>query len=212
MYKLKRLVAPLASVASILALSLVAVSSALAGQPVTQSLSPPPPPWLTCKAVGTGTICEGTVSYSYSGEDTGIACGSGAGSFEILDSATVTDRDTDRYDANGQLVEVLKHETYSSGQFSNSGSGAAVPYTSNVTTTITFPGTNALLVFRGEMNLTAPGLGAVALNAGRLVDLFNDQGDNILFEAGPHSLFPDLYLYGDTSVVPRLCAALGGTA
>jgi hypothetical protein len=209
MYKLKHLVALLAAVASILTLSLVAASSAVAGQPVSQSLSPPPPPWWTCKAVGTGTICEGTASDSYSGEDTGIACGSGASSFEILDSATVTDRDTARYDANGQIFELVKHETYSSAQFSNSVSAATLPYTSTVTITDTFPGTNVLLVSRGEMNFTSPGLGAVALNAGRLIDLFNDQGDNILFEAGPHSLFPDLYLYGDTSVIPRLCAALG---
>jgi len=186
-------------------------SSAVAGQPVSQSLDPPPASWWTCKAVGNGTICGGTASYSYSAEDTGIGCGSGASSFEILDSATVTDRDTARYDADGQLVELVKHETYSSAQLSNSVTGATLPYTSNATSTGTFPGTDLLLVTRGEMNFTAPGLGAVALNAGRLVDLFNEEGDNILFEAGPHSLFPDLYLYGDTSVVPRLCAALGGT-
>ena len=46
------------TVAVIAALGLA--SSAVAGQPVNQSLSPPPPPWLTCKAVGTGTICDGT--------------------------------------------------------------------------------------------------------------------------------------------------------
>ena len=209
MFHLRHLMMIAATAAVIGALGLA--SSAVAGQPVSQSLNPPPSSWWTCKAVGNGTICEGTASYSYSGEDTGIACGSGAGSFEILDSATVTDRDTARYDANGQLVELVKHETYSSAQFSNSVSGATLPYTSNVTSTGTFPGTDLVLVIRGEMNFTAPGLGAVALNAGRLVDLFNDEGDNILFDAGPHSLFPDLYLYGDTSVVPRLCAALGGT-
>jgi hypothetical protein len=192
--------------------SLILGSSALASPPVTQMLNPPPAPWWTCNAVGNGTICDGTVSFSYSGEDTGIACGSGAGSFEILDGATDTVRITARYDANGNLTELDRHERYSSAQFSNSVSGAALPYTSNVATTFTFPGTNALLVIRGEMNFTAPGLGAVALNAGRLIDLFNDQGDNILFEAGPHSLFPDFYLYGDTSVVQRLCAALGATA
>ena len=209
MFQLKRLVAVTGAAALMGALALV--SQAGAGRPVSQTLNPPPPPWWTCKAVGNGTICEGTASYSYGPDDTGIACGSGGGAFDILDSATVTDRVTAAYDANGDLKEVVKHETYSSAQFSNPLTGATLPYTSHVTITSTFPGVDLLQVVRGETNFTAPGLGAVALNAGRLVDFFNGD-DNILFDAGPHSLFPDLYLYGDTSVVQRLCVALGSTA
>jgi hypothetical protein len=196
-----RLIGMTAAAAAVAVLALV--PAAFAGQPVTQTLNPPPAPEWTCKAVGNGTICTATASYSYGPEDTGIACSS----FEILDAATVTDRVTARYDANGNLVEVVKHETSDSAQFTNSVTGAALPYRSNVTITNTFPGENVLSVARGQMNFTASGFGAVALNAGRLVDLF-DGNDNILFEAGPHSLFPDLYLYGDTSVVDRLCAAL----
>jgi hypothetical protein len=197
--------------AGAVAVALSLASSAAAGQPVSQTLNPPPPPWWTCKAVGNGTICEGTASYSYGPDDTGLACGSGAGAFDILDSATVTDRVAVRYDANGDIVEMVKHETYSSAAFSNPLTGATLPYRSNVTITNTFPGYDLLQVIRGETNFTAPGLGAVALNAGRLVDFFNGD-DNILFEAGPHSLFPDLFLYGDTSVVERLCTALGAAA
>jgi hypothetical protein len=210
MYKLKRLWLAFVGSATLLG-SLLLASAAFAGQPVTQTLNPPPAPWWTCKAVGNGTICEGTASYSYGPDDTGIACGSGAGAFDILDSATVTDRVTANYDVNGNLTEMVKHETYSSAQFTNPLTGATLPYTSHVNIRNTFPGFDVLQVASGETNFTAPGLGAVALNAGRLIDFFNGN-DNILFEAGPHSLFPDLYLYGDTSVVQRLCAALGATA
>ena len=43
--------------------ALILVSAGLAGQPVTQTLNPPPPAWQTCKTVGEGTICEGTLSF-----------------------------------------------------------------------------------------------------------------------------------------------------
>jgi hypothetical protein len=209
MYKLKRLSVAFGASAALLG-SLLLAPFAFAGQPVTQTLNPPPAPWWTCMAVGNGTTCTGTASYSYGTDDTGIACGSGAGAFDILDSATVTDRVTARYDANGNLSQTVKHETYSSAQFSNPLTGATLPYTSHVNITNTFVGSDVLGISSGETNFTAPGLGAVALNAGRLIDFFNGD-DSILFDAGPHSLFPDLYLYGDTSVVQRLCAALGGT-
>ena len=67
---------------------LVLVSSALGGQPVTQTLNPPPPPWQTCKAVGDGTICEGTNVESDGPYDTGTVCGSGATAFDIYDTST----------------------------------------------------------------------------------------------------------------------------
>ena len=40
--------------------ALAAASGGIAGQPVTQTLNPPPPSYYTCMAVGQGTICEGT--------------------------------------------------------------------------------------------------------------------------------------------------------
>jgi hypothetical protein len=207
MNKVKHMLIGIASTA-LVAAALGLPSSALAGQPVSQTLNPPPPPWWTCMTVGSGTICQGTATDSYSNQDTGISCGSGAGAFDVLDSATVTDRVTARYDASGDLVQVVKHETYSGAEFSNPLKGAAVGYTSHVVTTNTFPGSDVLSVSRGELNVTAPGFGAVLLNTGRLIDFFNGD-DTVLFDAGPHSLFPDYYLYGDTSVVQRLCAALG---
>jgi len=77
------------TIASVCAAGALALASAgIAGQPVTQTLNPPPLPWQTCKAVGDGTICEGTNVESYGPVDTGIVCGSGASAFDIYDAAT----------------------------------------------------------------------------------------------------------------------------
>ena len=40
--------------------ALVLVPSSLAGQPVTQTLTPPPPQGYACMAVGSGAICQRT--------------------------------------------------------------------------------------------------------------------------------------------------------
>src|SRR5215472_5027614 len=56
--------------------------TAFAGQPVTQTLNPPPPLFETCKTVGKRVICDGARTESYGPDDTGIACGSGAGAFD----------------------------------------------------------------------------------------------------------------------------------
>jgi hypothetical protein len=62
--------------------------TAFAGQPVTQTLNPPPPSFETCKTVGKRVICDGARTESYGPDDTGIACGSGAGAFDIFDQGT----------------------------------------------------------------------------------------------------------------------------
>ena len=50
---------------TLLVVTVVARTGA-AGQPATQTLDPPPPSFLACKAVGGGTICSGTRSFAYS--------------------------------------------------------------------------------------------------------------------------------------------------
>ena len=62
--------------------------TAFAGQPVTQTLNPPPPSFETCKTVGKRVICDGARTESYGPDDTGIACGSGAGTLDIFDQGT----------------------------------------------------------------------------------------------------------------------------
>ena len=40
--------------------AMICVPSTFGGQPATQTLTPPPPSFETCKAVGGGTICSGS--------------------------------------------------------------------------------------------------------------------------------------------------------
>ena len=67
--------------------------------------------WQTCKTVGEGTICEGTVSFSYGPIDTGLTCGSGASAFDIFDSATESELARRFYDENGDLMRACASPT-----------------------------------------------------------------------------------------------------
>jgi hypothetical protein len=187
---------------------LMLAPSAFAGQPVTQTLTPPPPSYETCRAVGSGTICQGAISVSYGPEDTGIVCGSGASAFDIFDAGTYDRHAARYYDQNGNLTGRVKHDQYTSAQFSNPLTGATVPYTQSNTTTdvLAVPGdlSSATETNVGEGNFTVPHLGAVFLNAGRTVTA---PGGSLEFEAGPQGFVT--YFDGDASVLQPLCAALG---
>src|SRR5439155_4515204 len=108
--------------------ALALVPSALAGQPVTQTLTPPPPSFYTCMAVGSGTICHGTISESSGPEQTGLVCGSGAEAFNAWQTASFDERAARYYDGDGNLTRrVLRDEV--SGQFINPSTGTVVPWT-----------------------------------------------------------------------------------
>ena len=113
-------------------------AAAQAGQPVTQTLNPPPPPYETCKAVGDGTICQGTTTFAYGPIDTAdegppLVCGSGSGTFDIFDSAAGNSLARRVYDANGNLVRRVRYDQVTDGQNINPLTGAVVPYTSRLT-------------------------------------------------------------------------------
>src|SRR5436190_20792757 len=96
--------------------ALALTSAGFAGQPVTQTLNPPPPPWQSCKAVGDGTICEGTNVESYGPIDTAdesapLVCGSGAGAFDIFDAATDDYSVWKKFDTDGNLVRRVFHRS-----------------------------------------------------------------------------------------------------
>jgi hypothetical protein len=196
----------ISAVASLVVLMLV--PSAFAGQPVTQTLTPPPPSYESCKAVGTGTICQGAITVSYGPVDTGIVCGGGASAFDIFDTGTYDRHAARYYDQNGNLTGRVKHDQYTSAQFSNPLTGATVPYTQSNTTTdvLAVPGdlSSATETNVGEGNFTVPHLGAVFLNAGRTV---TSPDGSLDFEAGPQGFLT--YFDGDASVLQPLCAALG---
>jgi hypothetical protein len=202
-----------AAVAAIAALAALFAGVASAGQPVTQTLNPAPPSFETCKATGVQTICQGARTLPpYGPDDTGIACGSGSNAFDIFDSGVESQLAARYYDANGNLTRRVIHETYDSA-FSNPLTGATIPYTVHftLTDTLTIPGSleagTETITGNGGV-FTVPGMGAVFLNAGRLVTVLPDL--TLEFSAGPQQTW-DYYVNGNTSVVDELCAALGAS-
>ncbi len=197
--------------ATVCGAALAGATGGLAGQPVTQQLNPPPPPWQTCKAVGDGTICEGTNVESYGPIDTGIVCGSGASAFDLFDSGTDDYSVWKKFDTDGNLVRRVFHDHYTFGQFSNPLNGAVVPYMQTDTRI-------DVLAVPGDLNSATetttwasvfhlPGAGAPTFwNSGRTVQ-FPIFGPTE-FSAGRLDFFQ--LADGDTSVLGPLCAALGG--
>jgi hypothetical protein len=190
--------------------ALTLASAGLAGQPVTQTLNPQPPAWQTCKAVGEGTICEGTVSFSYGPVDTGLGCGSGASAFDIFDSANESELARRFYDENGNLVRRVRHDRFTSGQLSNPLTGATLEYTQTQgwTDILAVPGDfgSATVTLSGEFVVHGMDGAPVLVGAGRTVFA---PDFTIESQAGP-SGFLDL-LTGDPSAVGPLCAALVAT-
>jgi len=208
MHKLWRKPRPLLAAAMIAGLALV--PSALAGQPVTQTLTPTPPSFYTCMAVGSGTICHGTISESSGPEETGLVCGSGADAFHAWESSSLVERAARYYDRDGNLTKrVLRDDL--AGEFFNPVTGATVPWTQYEihTSVLAISGdlSSSTVTIVGEFVITVPHLGAVALEAGRVIEEV-DGTDS--FRAGPQD-FTDYYSLGDTSAVEKLCGALGAT-
>jgi hypothetical protein len=150
-------------------------------------------------------------THSYT-EDTGIACGSGASSFDVIDSATVHRYGPLFSDQNGNFVkDILFNDTV--GTFSNSVTGASIPYKSRGIEhdSVAIPGdfnSTFTAATTGEMNVVVPGSGAVWQATGRFVDTFYPTGDETLDFYGQHD--PAVYFFlGETSVANKLCAALG---
>jgi hypothetical protein len=196
--------------------ALVLTAAALAGPPLTQTLNPPPPPYETCNAVGTGTFCQGTTSFTYAPVDTAavfgvpLVCGSGPSAFDIFDSV-VTAKSLARriYDADGNLVRRMRVDHVEAGQYSNPVSGATVPYSSlqTIDDVLAVPGDlgSATETLAGEWIFRPARSAPVLLSAGRLV--FAPDG-TLDFRSGPQA-FMDLFVDGDASVLDPLCAALG---
>jgi hypothetical protein len=195
---------------SLATFTFVSAGPALAGQPVTQTLTPPPPSFETCQAVGNGFICDGARTETYSPSDTGITCGSGPGAFDIFDQGTHNQHARRFYATDGNLTRRVIYDQYFS-EFTNPLTGAAVPYMQHNTTTdvLAVPGdlTSATETTTGETNFTVPHMGAVLLNAGKVV--FGADG-TLEFSAGPQG-FIDYFYNGNTAALAELCTALGAS-
>ena len=208
MYTYKRLLIASAGIATVAAA--LFASAALAGQPVTQTLDPPPPPWDTCKAAGDGAICQGGFSASYGLEDTGIACGSGALAFDIYGRETLVYQQVIFYGADGVWTRESDWSS-TAGEYNNPLTGATASYTLRAHGGMIVLGSDSALFFsEGQANVTVPGMGAVALDAGRITDRVDfAAGTDQQFIAGHHDFFA--YYNGDASALQKLCTALSAS-
>jgi hypothetical protein len=186
--------------------ALVAASAASAGQPVEQTLTPPPPSFETCKAMGNGTICEGMVSNEvHAPYDTGIACPS----FDVFDSGVHQEVAKRTYDADGNLVTRVRHDL-DHGQFTRPGSPILLPYSQSQewTDVLAVPGdfASSTLTMTGGMVLHLPQGRELLVGAGRVV--FGPSA--IEFQAGPTG-FLDL-VFEAPSAIDVVCGALAGAS
>ena len=181
----KRLLATTLLAGVIATTSALGGTSAFAGQPVTQTLTPPPPSFYACMAVGSGTICQGTTGGPFGPDETGLVCGTGAAAFHAFESGTLDERAARYYDRDGNLTRrVLRDDLV--GEFVNPASGVTVPWTQDEihTTVLAVPGDfgSATETIVGQFVITMPHLGAIALEAGRVIQ---DVNGNDEFRAGP---------------------------
>jgi hypothetical protein len=189
---------------------LMLAPGALAAPPAAEELNPPPPDFLTCKALGAGTICTGSSQeVKVSEPQPELVCGSGADMFIIHDNGVVNQQVTRWYNADGDLTRRVIRERWKPAFWSNPLSGKTVPYTQNqkLTTVLAVPGDfdSATETMVGENVYTDPVTHRKVLQStGRVV--FGADGE-LDFRAGRH-WFLDAFVDGDMSVLDAVCAAL----
>ena len=190
--------------------ALAVSASASAAPPTLQDLNPPPPGFYTCKPLGAGTICTGTQDEVKDEElQPELVCSSGADAFNIYDNGHAYSRLTRRYDADGNVVERINHEVWLNAFWSNPLNGKTVPYTQRGTITdrFTVPGdlNSAVETQVGENVYTDPVTHQKVLRSvGRTV--FSPDGD--LLASSGQQPFIDMFVFGDTSALDDVCAAL----
>jgi hypothetical protein len=187
--------------------ALVFAPGALAGQPVTQPLNPPPPDGYTCKATGGGAICTG--SFPEDVYEPAIECGSGAEAFLTYDNSHLDRQATRWYDRDGNLTRRVFHDQWSDAQWINPLNGRVVRYhqTDTITDELTVPGdlASARETTVGNNIMVDPVTHRKVLQAtGRTV--IGADG-TVEFRSGKQP-FLDAFVNGDPSAFDHVCAAL----
>jgi hypothetical protein len=189
----------LAGLVSGLSLGIVLAPAVIAASPTIPTLNPEPPDFYSCEPVGAGAICRAHTVEPYHNEPTGIVCGTGAGTFEILDSGTRDVRATRWYDANGDLTRRERVLDFVGAHLSNPLTGTTLSYHQHNTDwdVLAVPGDLSTATFHGHgvLSVTVPGSGAVLLSAGVAVIA----PDGTLLHRGGQETF----------IVEALCAAFG---
>lgn len=172
------------------------------------TLNPVPPDFYTCRATGGGAICRAHTVEPYSGEATGIWCGSGANAIELLDNG-VRDVEAMRwYDTDLNLTLRKRTTLFRDTYLSNPATGLTLGYKQHNTDmdALAVPGDFASSTFtgHGQLTINVLGYGRVVKEAGRTV--VGPNGD-IEAQSGPTDL--DDYFNGQSSIIDPICATLG---
>lgn len=207
MFDLKKLTPALAA----FSVGVVAFApAAVAAPPSPQTLTPPPPAFYHCTALGGGTRCIGDVhEVKVSEPQPELVCGTGADTFVVHDNGFVDQSWTRTYNADGDLTRRVVHERWGDTFWSNPLTGKTVPYTQRdvITDVLAVPGDldTATETTVGENVMTDPITHQkVLLSTGRSV--FGADG-SLEFRAGQQP-FLDAFVDGDMSVFDDVCAAL----
>lgn len=192
----------------LLGLGTLLAGAAIAGRPILPTLNPPPPPFETCKATGSGAICTGNRVDTISDAPLGIVCGTADNPVELLFSGTDSFRFTRYYDKAGNFTRRLTHEDFQGFVYNPvTGLSANASQLSNFIDTFAVPGdiNTATAQMTGVIKFSLQSNGVLLLDAGRIVF---DAQDNIVSASGRHDLFVT-YFNGNPSVAAQLCEALG---
>lgn len=161
-----------------------------------------------CRATADGAICSAHTVDPYEFEATGIFCGSGASTVELLDSGIRDVRATRWYDSSLNLVRRQRTFLFRDTHLTNPANGRTLSYSQHNTDNevLGVPGdlASATLFSHGHLSMTAPKFGAVLLDIGQVIV---GPSGNVEFRAGPTELGD--YYAGQLDVVDDLCAALG---
>ncbi len=196
---------------AVLVLAIVALGAApltLAAGIDPATLNPVPPDIYSCRATADGAICRAHTVESYQFEATGIFCGTGAGTVELLDSGIRDVQATRWYDRNLDLVRRQRMFLFRDAHLTNPANGRTLSYSQHNADNevLGVPGdlASATLSSSGHLSITAPGFGSVILDVGHVV--VGPEGD-LEFAAGQFEL--GRYYGGELSLADDVCAALG---
>ena len=193
-------------VLAIVALGAAPLTPARSIDPST--LNPVPAGFYSCRATADGAICNAHTIDPYEFEATGIFCGSGAGTVEIVDSGIRDVTATRWYDRELNLVRRQRMFLFRDTHLTNPANGRTLAYSQHNTDNeiLGVPGDlgSATLYSHGHLSMTAPGYGSVILDVGQVI--VGPSGD-LEFAAGQFEL--GRYYAGETDLVDDLCAALG---
>lgn len=191
-------------------LAAVSARSVYAGTSVDPSTLNPPPPVIfnpVCYAAGPGVICTVAFTETLGPDGTGLFCGSGANSFEVVTSAGRTVNGRRFYDANKNLTERQYREVFE-GTYNNPLTGAYLTYNQSdtVINILTVPGDldTGTYHISGSTRVFTPAGATVLTDAGTSVLA----ADGTILSESAHHPFDAYYAYGDPNALQPICDAL----